>query len=62
VPVARCDGSVERTRVNIRNDVALSNSDISQELFQLFVVADGELEVSRSNAGPRVLHSTCCKP
>jgi hypothetical protein len=41
----------ERTLVNVWQDTTLSDCDVSQELVQLLIVADGELEMTRNDTG-----------
>ena len=36
-------------RRNVRHDTTLGDDNISQELVQLFIVADGELQVARND-------------
>ena len=42
---------LERTLVNVGQDTTLGDCDVSEELVQLFVVADGELEMARDDTG-----------
>jgi hypothetical protein len=37
--------------VNVGEDTALGNGDVTQELVQLLIVTDGELEVTRNDTG-----------
>lgn len=37
---------IEHTLVNVGQDTALRNGDVSQELVQLLIVADGKLQMS----------------
>lgn len=37
--------------MNVREDTTLGDSDVTQQLVQLLIVADGELEVTRDDTG-----------
>ena len=44
-------GGEELTLVDVGQDTALGDGDVAEELVQLLVVADGELEMARDDAG-----------
>jgi len=46
-----------RTLVNVGEDTALGDGDVTEKLVQLFIVADGELEVTRDDTGLLVVTS-----
>ena len=41
----------EKDRMDVREDAALRDGDAAEELVQLLIVADGELDVPRDDAG-----------
>jgi len=41
----------EKDGLDVREDTTLGNGDATEELVQLFVVSDGELEMSRDDSG-----------
>jgi hypothetical protein len=41
--------------VNVGEDTALGDGDVSEKLVQLLIVADGELEMARDNTGLLVI-------
>ena len=43
--------AVELTLVNVGQDTTLGDGDVAEELVQFLVVADGELKVTRDDAG-----------
>ena len=45
----------EKDGVDVGEDSSLGDGDVSEELVQLFVVADGELDVTRSHPGALVV-------
>ena len=45
----------EEDGVDVGEDSSLGDGDVSEELVQLFVVADGELDVTRSHPGALVV-------
>lgn len=47
----------ELTLVNVGKNTALSNSDMAQQFVQLFVIADGELQMAGDDTGLLVV--TC---
>lgn len=49
--VSRCatTGREKRTLVNVGEDTTLGDRDVTKELVQLLVVADGELEMTRDD-------------
>jgi hypothetical protein len=42
---------MKRTLVNVGEDTTLGNGDVTQELVQLLIVADGKLEVTGDDTG-----------
>jgi len=44
--------------VNVRQDTALCDCDVSEELVQLLIVADGELKMARNDTGLLVVASS----
>ena len=48
----------ERTLVDVGQHATLCDGDVSQELVQLFIIADGELEVAGNDAGLLVVTSS----
>ena len=47
----------QRTLVNVWQDTTLGNCDMTEELVQFFIVADGELEMARNDTGLLVVTS-----
>jgi hypothetical protein len=47
----------EHTRVDVGQDTALSDGDVTQELVQFLIVADGKLEMARDDTGLLVIAS-----
>lgn len=47
----------ERTLVNVGENTALSDGDVSEQLVQLLIVANGELEVAGDDTGLLVVAS-----
>lgn len=47
----------KRTLVNVGENTTLSDGDVSEELVQLLVVADGELQVTGDDTGLLVVTS-----
>ena len=45
----------EKDGVDVRENSSLGDGDVSEELVQLFVVSDGELNVSGGDTGPLVV-------
>ena len=45
----------EKDGVDVRENTSLGDGDLAEELVQLLVVADGQLDVSRDDAGPLVV-------
>lgn len=41
----------KRTLVNVGQNTALGDGDVTEQLVQLLIVADGELKVARNDAG-----------
>jgi hypothetical protein len=48
--LTNADG-LERTLVDVGEDTALGDGDVTQELVQLLIVADGELKVTGDDTG-----------
>ena len=48
----------ERTLVNVGQNTTLSDCDVTQELVQLLIVADGELEMARDDTRLLVVASS----
>lgn len=49
---------IEHTLVDVGQNTALGDGDVAEELVQLFIVADGELEMARNDTGLLVVASS----
>lgn len=46
------------TLVDVGEDTALGDGDVTEELIQLFIIADGKLEMTRDNTGLFIVASS----